>query len=130
MKARVLVTSKKLLEQNPDLRIPPTCTITFLWPCGPLIGDPIDVGITIQELFEEFDKYKEHNNRSNPMVLTVNSGTAVAMDIPYFDPVVYQSKNNPYFPFFEPTIEKYLKHFGEDALLARDDVINQNRECP
>jgi hypothetical protein len=47
------------------------------------------------------------------------------MDIPCFDPGVYHSKNNPYFPFFDPTIEMYLKHFGESALLARDDVINQ-----
>jgi hypothetical protein len=55
----------------------------------------------------------------------ITAGTAMDIDIRPFDSAIYQSRNNRYFPFFDPDIEEYLKHFGENALLARDDVINQ-----
>ena len=66
---------RDLCRANPDLEIPPTGKISFLWPCGPLKGNPIDVGTTIKELFEEFDKYKEYINRSNPIVINVKENT-------------------------------------------------------
>ena len=48
------------------------------------------------------------------------------IDIPLFEPSVCQSI--AYFPFFEPGIETYLKHVGENALLARDDQIMKVNE--
>ena len=47
------------------------------------------------------------------------------IDVRPFDSAIYQSRNNQYFPFFDPMIEKYLYYFGDNALLARDNVINQ-----
>ena len=40
-----------------------------------------------------------------------------------FDPA--QFGNRRLFPFFDYSIEKYLKYFGESALLGRDNVIKQ-----
>ena len=64
---------KKAILTDPTLSrlLPSTGSMTLYWPCGPLIGDTIDARITIQELFEEFDKYKEYNNRRNPIVIKV-----------------------------------------------------------
>ena len=47
------------------------------------------------------------------------------VDIPAFNLDVYQSNNNLYFPFFDPAIEMYLKHFREPVLLARDTAIEK-----
>ncbi|KAJ3324660.1 hypothetical protein HDV06_006553, partial [Boothiomyces sp. JEL0866] len=55
----------------------------------------------------------------------ITAGTAMEIDVRPFDSAIYQPRNNQYFPFFDPMIENYLKHFGESALLARDNVINQ-----
>jgi uncharacterized phage infection (PIP) family protein YhgE len=55
----------------------------------------------------------------------ITAGTAMDVDVRPFDSAIYQSRNNHYFPFFDPMIEKYLNHFGDNALLARDNVINQ-----
>ena len=53
----------------------------------------------------------------------ITAETAMDIDIRPFDSAIYQSRINHYFPFFDPVIEYYLKHFGENALLARDNVI-------
>jgi hypothetical protein len=55
----------------------------------------------------------------------ITAGTAMDIDVRPFDSAIYQSRNNQYFPFFDPMIENYLSHFGDNALLARDNVINQ-----
>ena len=54
----------------------------------------------------------------------VTSGAAMDIDILPFDSATYHARKNLFFPFFDPTIEDHLKHFGEDALLARDHVID------
>ena len=55
----------------------------------------------------------------------ITTETSMDIDVRPFDSAVYLSRNNQYFPFFDPMIEKYLNHFGDKALLARDNVINQ-----
>jgi hypothetical protein len=60
---------------------------------------------------------KERNQGSQ-----ITSGTA---NILPFDSATYQARNNRYFPFFDPTIEEHLQHFGENALLGRDHVIEK-----
>jgi hypothetical protein len=51
------------------------------------------------------------------------------VDIPPFDPVLFRSRKLPLFPFFDPVIEEYLDFLGEDALVARDDNIQQVNDC-
>ncbi|KAI8901443.1 hypothetical protein BC833DRAFT_562459 [Globomyces pollinis-pini] len=55
----------------------------------------------------------------------ITAGTAMDIDVRPFDSAIYQSKKNQYFPFFDPMIEKYLIHFGDNALLATDNVIHE-----
>jgi hypothetical protein len=55
----------------------------------------------------------------------ITAETAMDIDVRPFDSAIYQSRNNQYFPFFDPMIEKYLNHFGDNALLARENIINQ-----
>ena len=59
------------------------------------------------------------------LIVVIHNDNDMDIDIPLFDPSVFRTRQLPQFPFFDPVIEKYLKHFGESALLARDDVINQ-----
>jgi hypothetical protein len=47
------------------------------------------------------------------------------IDIPPFNPAIYQSGNNAHFPFIDYDIEKYLVHFGESAPLSSDEIITQ-----
>ncbi|KAJ2989494.1 hypothetical protein HDV02_004970 [Globomyces sp. JEL0801] len=58
----------------------------------------------------------------------ITAGTAMDIDVRPFDSAIYQSKKNQYFPFFDPMIEEYLNHFGDNALLARDNVIHEVNE--
>ena len=59
------------------------------------------------------------------LIVVIHNDNDMDIDIPLFDPNVFRTRQLSQFPFFDPVIEKYLKHFGESALLARDDVINQ-----
>ena len=79
---------------------------------------------------KEHELLKQHiillqREQNQGIASLITAGTAMDIDVRPFDSATHQSRNNQYFPFFDPMIEKYLNHFGDNALLARDNVINQ-----